>query len=271
MLKFFLPHEEKHYGLVDMEETKKSEKLQKVLANSGLGSRRELEGWIEAKRVYVNGNLAKLGDRVAISDEIKVDGRLQNQKARPQRYLLYNKPAGEVCSQRDDKKRKKVFDSLPKLIGQKWISVGRLDINTSGLLLFTTDGFLANKLMHPSSRIEREYAVRVLGNVQPSCLEAMKSGVVIDNTLMKFSDIQKSQNVDDEKRANQWFYVVLMEGKNREVRKLWESQGYAVSRLKRVRFGTFFIPSSVKVGHYKELGKNDVRALRALAGINDVL
>ena len=254
-----------------MEETQKSEKLQKVLANKGLGSRRELEKWIEARRIYVNGKVAKLGDRVVISDEIKVDGRLQNQKARPQRYLLYNKPAGEVCSQRDDKKRKKVFDSLPKLTGQKWVSVGRLDINTSGLLLFTTDGFLANKLMHPSSRIEREYAVRVLGNVQPGCLEAMKSGVFIDNILMKFSDIQMSPALEDEKRANQWFYVVLMEGKNREVRKLWESQGCVVSRLKRVRYGTFFIPSSVKVGQYKELGKNDVKALHALAGINGVL
>ena len=158
---------------------------------------------------------------------------------------------------------------MPKLKGQKWISVGRLDINTSGLLLFTTDGFLANKLMHPSSRIEREYAVRVIGNVQPGSLEAMKSGVVIGNTLMNFSDIQRSPTLEDEKRANQWFYVVLMEGKNREVRKLWESQGYVVSRLKRVRYGTFFIPSSVKVGHYKELGKSDVRALRTLAGIND--
>ncbi len=254
-----------------MEEEHKSEKLQKVLANRGLGSRREIEGWIEAKRIYVNGKLAKLGDRVAISDEIKVDGRLQKNKVRTHRYLLYNKPAGEVCSQRDDKNRKKVFDRLPKLRGRKWISVGRLDVNTSGLLLFTTDGFLANKLMHPSSRIEREYAVRILGNVQQSRIAAMKSGVLIDNTLMKFSDIQGGSALGGEKRANNWFYVVLMEGRNREVRKLWESQGYVVSRLKRVRYGTFFIPSSVKVGHYKELGKNDIRALRMLAGINDSL
>ena len=251
-----------------MKENPKSEKLQKVLANQGLGSRREIEGWIDSKRIYVNGKLAKLGDRVVMSDEIKVDGRLQKNKAKNHRYLLYNKPAGEICSQRDQKNRKRVFDTLPKLRGQRWISVGRLDVNTSGLLLFTTDGLLANKLMHPSSRIEREYAVRVLGDVQPSCIAAMKSGVVIDNTLMKFSDIQKSSTRESDKRANHWFYVVLMEGRNREVRKLWESQGYVVSRLKRVRYGTFFIPSSVRVGQYKELGKNDVRALHVLAGIN---
>ncbi|MEC8299360.1 MAG: pseudouridine synthase [Pseudomonadota bacterium] len=251
-----------------MKENPKSEKLQKVLANQGLGSRREIEGWIDSKRIYVNGKLAKLGDRVVMSDEIKVDGRLQKNKAKNHRYLLYNKPAGEICSQRDQKNRKRVFDTLPKLRGQRWISVGRLDVNTSGLLLFSTDGLLANKLMHPSSRIEREYAVRVLGDVQPSCIAAMKSGVVIDNTLMKFSDIQKSSTRESDKRANHWFYVVLMEGRNREVRKLWESQGYVVSRLKRVRYGTFFIPSSVRVGQYKELGKNDVRALHVLAGIN---
>ena len=251
-----------------MKENPKSEKLQKVLANQGLGSRREIEGWIDSKRIYVNGKLAKLGDRVVMSDEIKVDGRLQKNKPKTHRYLLYNKPAGEICSQRDQKNRKRVFDTLPKLRGQRWISVGRLDVNTSGLLLFTTDGLLANKLMHPSSRIEREYAVRVLGDVQPSCIAAMKSGVVIDNTLMKFSDIQKSSTRESDKRANHWFYVVLMEGRNREVRKLWESQGYVVSRLKRVRYGTFFIPSSVRVGQYKELGKNDVRALHVLAGIN---
>ena len=254
-----------------MKENPKSEKLQKVLANQGLGSRREIEGWIDSKRIYVNGKLAKLGDRVVMSDAIKVDGRLQKNKAKTHRYLLYNKPAGEICSQRDQKNRKRVFDTLPKLRGQRWISVGRLDVNTSGLLLFTTDGLLANKLMHPSSRIEREYAVRVLGDVQPSCIAAMKSGVVIDNTLMKFSDIQKSSTRESDKRANHWFYVVLMEGRNREVRKLWESQGYVVSRLKRVRYGTIFIPSSVRVGQYKELGKNDIRALHRLAGINDSL
>ena len=206
-----------------MEGEPKFEKLQKVLANQGLGSRREIEGWIDSKRIYVNGKLAKLGDRVVMSDEIKVDGRLQKNKAKIHRYLLYNKPAGEICSQRDQKNRKRVFDTLPKLRGQRWISVGRLDVNTSGLLLFTTDGLLANKLMHPSSRIEREYAVRILGNVQQSRIAAMKSGVLIDNTLMKFSDIQRSSALEGEKRANNWFYVVLMEGRNREVRKLWES------------------------------------------------
>jgi len=254
-----------------MEEKSKSERLQKVLANQGLGSRREIENWIEAKRIYVNGKLAKLGDRVAMSDEIKVDGRLQKNKPIAHRYLLYNKPAGEVCSQKDDRGRKKVFDRLPKLRGRKWVSVGRLDVNTSGLLLFTTDGFLANKLMHPSSRIEREYAVRVLGHVKQSSIAAMKTGVLIDKNLMKFSDIQKGLASDGEKRANHWFYVVLMEGRNREVRKLWESQGYVVSRLKRVRYGTFFIPPSVKVGHYIELAKKDVRELYSLAGINDCL
>ena len=251
-----------------MEKDLKSEKLQKVLANKGVGSRREVENWITSKRVRVNGKIAKIGDRVLPSDKIKIDGRSQNQKYRQHRHLLYNKPIGEICSRKDNQGRPSVYDVLPRLTGQRWISVGRLDINTSGLLLFTTDGELANRLMHPSFEIEREYAVRVLGNVKTSSLEKMKEGVYVDGHRLRFSDIQKSLSSPEKEKANSWYYVVLMEGKNKEVRKIWESQGYTVSRLKRVRYGTFFVPSSVKAGRYVEFDKSEVRSLYRLAGLD---
>ncbi len=245
-----------------------SEKLQKVLAAKGLGSRRELERWISAGRVRVNGQIARLGDRVTDEDRIQVDGRPVSVKAVQHRHLLYNKPEGEICSRDDPEGRPTVFDKLPRLKNQRWVSVGRLDYNTTGLLLFTTDGALANKLMHPSSGIEREYAVRVLGNVTPDALDRMREGVLLEDGIYRFSDIQQSRNQDDEHdKANQWYYVVLLEGKNREVRRLWESQGYTVSRLKRVRYGTFFIPSAVRAGRHVELKGKDVRALYELAGL----
>lgn len=245
-----------------------SEKLQKVLAAKGLGSRRELERWISAGRVRVNGKVAQLGDRVTDDDRIQVDGRPISSKKVQHRHLLYNKPEGEICSRDDPEGRATVFDKLPRLKNQRWVSVGRLDYNTSGLLLFTTDGALANKLMHPSSGIEREYAVRVLGEVTPEAIERMKEGVLLEDGIYRFSDVQQSPyEEDDSDRANQWYYVVLMEGKNREVRRLWESQGYTVSRLKRVRYGTFFIPSSVRAGRHVELKGKDVRMLYELAGL----
>ena len=161
-----------------------------------------------------------------------------------------------------------MFDKLPKLKNQRWISVGRLDYNTTGLLLFTTDGELANRLMHPSASIEREYAVRVLGDVAEEALQNMLDGVLLEDGIYRFTDIQRGQNADeDSDSANQWFYVVLMEGKNREVRRLWESQGCTVSRLKWVRFGSFFIPSAVRAGQFVDLKPKDVRELYAMAGI----
>jgi len=239
-----------------------SVKLQKVLASHGFGSRRVMEQWIEAGRIKVNGKVATIGDRVTGEDRIAVDGRLISQKAVRHRVLLYNKPAGEICSRDDPEGRPSVYKKLPRIKNQRWISVGRLDFNTTGLLLFTTDGELANRLMHPSAQIEREYAVRILGEVTDKKLRHMKEGVLLEDGIASFSDIRKGK---DEGSANQWYYVVLMEGRNREVRRLWESQGLTVSRLKRVRFGSFFIPSAIKAGQYRELKPKESKELYRMA------
>ena len=237
-----------------------SEKLQKVLARAGFGSRREIENWIIRGRIRVNGKVAVIGDRVDDKDKISVDGKkLASQKKikRERRVILYNKPENEICTRKDPEGRPTVFDKLPPLKHGRWVSVGRLDINTSGLLLFTTDGELANQLAHPSSMIEREYAVRVMGEVTPAMIQNMHEGVIIDDDLCRFTDIQFYAG----EGINQWYHVVLFGGKNREVRRLWESQGLKVSRLKRVRFGSNFIPSSVKRGQFIELSKNEIEKL----------
>ena len=230
-------------------------KLQKVLADLGFGSRREMERWIEAGRIAVDGSVARLGDRVERGQRIEVDGQAVAQDEVEQvRCLLYHKPVGEVCSRKDPEGRRTVFDSLPKLKSGRWISIGRLDYNTSGLLLFTTDGELANALMHPSSVIEREYLVRVMGDVTEAMLERLRVGVDLDDGPARFTDIQEGGGDG----INRFFYVVLMEGRNREVRRLWESQGLTVSRLKRVRYGNVFIPSKLKKGQWMELPQKDV-------------
>lgn len=239
------------------------EKLQKVLARAGFGSRREIETWIAKGRIKVNGKVAVVGDRVTDDDKILVDGKkLSPQKKirEDRRVILYNKPENEVSTRSDPEGRRTVFDRLPPLKHGRWVSVGRLDINTSGLMLFTTDGELANKLMHPSSQIEREYAVRVLGDVTPEMVQEMHKGVMIEGKLCRFTDIQHYGG----EGVNQWYHVVLMEGRNREVRKLWESQGVKVSRLKRVRFGPLFIPSTVSKGRFNELGKPEIDKLLKL-------
>ena len=243
-----------------------SEKLQKMLANAGLGSRRTMEKWIDAGRIRVNGAIAKLGDRVLEGDRIHVDGHFLRLKNAEHRHLLYNKPAGEICSRDDPEGRPSVYKKLPKLRNQRWISIGRLDFNTSGLLLFTTDGELANRLMHPSTGIDREYAVRVLGNVADQNLRNLREGVMLEDGLARFTDIKKPKDLVG---ANNWYYVVLVEGRNREVRRLWESQGLIVSRLKRVRFGSFFIPSRVKVGKFLQLGKKESKDLYDLASAQE--
>ena len=247
-----------------------TEKLQKVLARGGLGSRRELEKWISAGRILVNGKIAKLGDRITDGDKVHVDGRLVSVKKVTHRFLLYNKPEGEICTRSDPDRRPTVFDKLPKLKNQRWVSIGRLDFNTAGLLLFTTDGELANKLMHPSSKIDREYAVRVLGDVSKESLDRMKEGVLLEDGISRFSDIQqgkKAVEIGGIDKANHWYYVVLIGGKNREVRRLWESQGFTVSRLKRVRFGSFFIPSAVRSGRYVDLKIKEIKELYQMAGM----
>jgi 23S rRNA pseudouridine2605 synthase len=246
----------------EIKSTVAGEKLQKVLARTGLGSRREMERWIEAGRVTVEGRPARLGDRVDDRARIAVDGRpLDRSPAQETRCILYHKPTGEVCSRKDPQGRRTVFERLPKLKSGRWISIGRLDYNTSGLLLFTTDGELANSLMHPSSNIEREYMVRVMGDWDQAMLERLLDGVMLDDGVARFTDIQDGGGDG----INHWFYVVLMEGRNREVRRLWESQGLTVSRLKRVRYGEVFIPSKVKQGQWVELQPKEVKSLYRMA------
>ncbi len=243
---------------------KHGEKLQKVLARAGLGSRREMERWIEAGRVIVDGKPAKLGDRVDSRVRITVDGKpLAAPESEETRCILYHKPTAEVCTRNDPQGRRTVFERLPKLKRGRWISIGRLDFNTSGLLLFTTDGELANSLMHPSANIEREYMVRVMGDVDDAMLQRMTEGVMLDDGVAKFADIQLGGG----EGINRWFYVVLMEGRNREVRRLWESQGLTVSRLKRVRYGDVFIPSKVKQGQWVELARKEIKGLYRMSGL----
>ena len=243
------------------------EKLQKVLARAGVGSRREMEKVIAQGRVSVNGIIATLGDRVELSDKVLVDKRyiqLAKPEQRRLRVLLYNKPEGEICTRSDPEGRPTVYDNLPPIKNDRWISVGRLDFNTSGLLLFTNDGELANRLMHPASVIDREYLVRVQGDVDDDMKQRLRDGVLLDDGVARFTDIVDGAG----EGRNQWFYCVVMEGRNREVRRLWESQNVAVSRLKRVRYGNVFIPSHVRVGQWLELDNKEIKDLCLTAGVD---
>ena len=236
------------------------ERLQKVLSRAGIGSRRDIESRIGEGRVLVNGEPAVLGQKVSPSDEVRVDGqvvKLEGALNPGRRVLVYNKPEGEVTTRNDPEGRPTVFANLPKLRGERWIAIGRLDINTSGLLLFTTDGELANRLMHPSREVDREYAVRVFGEVDDAMLQRLLEGVLLDDGMARFSDISAAGGTG----LNQWFHVTLMEGRNREVRRLWESQGVKVSRLKRVRYGPIILTSRVKLGRWEELDQKAVDAL----------
>lgn len=236
------------------------EKLHKVLARSGIGSRREMERWIQDGRVIVNNESATLGDRIGPRDVVKVDGhevKLVFGRDATRRVLIYNKPVGEICTRHDPEGRATVFRHLPPLKEGRWIAIGRLDINTSGLLLFTTDGELANALMHPSANIDREYAVRILGEVEENTLQTLTEGVLLEDGMARFTDVQYF----DGEGANKWFHCVVMEGRNREVRRLWESQGLQVSRLKRVRYGPVFLPSDVRAGTWREMTPKEVKEL----------
>lgn len=244
----------------------KNEKLQKVLARAGIGSRREMERVIAQGRVLVNGLRATLGDRVDFSDRIEVDKKriqLTPNEEKNVKVLLYNKPEGEICTRSDPEGRPTVFDHLPQLSGERWIAVGRLDFNTSGLLLFTTDGELANSLMHPSSKIDREYLVRIQGKVDDDMKARLIEGIALEDGTARFTDIVDGAGSGQ----NHWFYCVVMEGRNREVRRLWESQGVKVSRLKRVRFGNIFIPSHVRVGQWTDLNVKEIKELCTTAKV----
>jgi len=237
-----------------------AERIQKVLARAGYGSRRQLESLIKEGKVTVNGTVAKLGDQIEIGDTMRLDGKPLSAKRlwqQPQQVLLYNKPVGEVCTRKDPEGRRTIFQSLPTPEEGRWVSVGRLDINTSGLIILTTDGELANRLMHPSNEMDREYAVRVLGAVSPEIMQNLRDGVELDDGKAKFNDIQEAGG----EGANHWYHVVIQEGRNREVRRLWESQGVQVSRLMRVRYGPVIIPSQLKMGRWMMLEGGDVVAL----------
>ncbi|MEC7690387.1 MAG: 23S rRNA pseudouridine(2605) synthase RluB [Pseudomonadota bacterium] len=249
-----------------------SEKLQKVLANQGLGSRREMERWIEAGRVSVDGKIATLGDRVEQGQQIRVDGHLLSRQAEKPvcRVLMYNKPEGELCSRHDPEGRPTVFDRLPAIRVGRWIAVGRLDINTSGLLLFTNDGELANRLMHPKCEVEREYAVRVFGEVSGKTLNTLTKGVELEDGLARFTEIKaRSKPAGEEESMNRWYNVTLSEGRNREVRRLWESQEMQVSRLVRVRYGPVELQKRLPQGAWVELPLEQLNALRKLVQLDD--
>lgn len=239
-----------------------SEKLQKVLADAGFGSRREMERWIDAGRVRVNDRPAKVGDRVEPGDAITLDGRPAN-RAPSLRAIAYHKVEGEVCTRSDPEGRRTVFERLPTLASGRWIGIGRLDINTTGLLLFTTHGELANRLMHPSSQIEREYAVRVMGEPPPGALERLVDGVVLDDGPARFASLRAEGGTG----VNRWYRVVLEEGRNREVRRLWESQGLRVSRLQRVRYGPIRLDRDLEPGRFRELTNAELDELLALTGL----
>ncbi|BCU63904.1 hypothetical protein F941_02500 [Acinetobacter bouvetii DSM 14964 = CIP 107468] len=234
-----------------------SEKLQKVLARVGLGSRRYMEEVIAAGRVSVNGQVAQVGERIEPGDELRIDGRkvqFQIEDEIRRRVLIYYKPEGEICSRNDPENRPTVFEQLPQIQGDRWVMVGRLDINSTGLLLFTNDGELANRLMHPSNEIEREYAVRVMGEVTPQLKNNMLKGVTLDDGPAKFESFTEIGGDG----INRWYQVVVKEGRNREVRRIFESQGLKVSRLLRTRYGTVILPRELRTGRWMELDKQDI-------------
>jgi 23S rRNA pseudouridine2605 synthase len=238
-------------------------RVQKALAQKGYGSRRGIESLIKEGRLEINGAKANLGQLITEKDRIKIDGKdivFSSKNQTETRILIYNKKTGEICTRKDPEGRPTIFDSLPYIDQGRWVSIGRLDINTSGLILFTNDGDLANNLMHPSSGIEREYVARIQGNVTKSVLQNLVQGVDLEDGPAKFTDVQEGKKG----KTNQWFAMVIMEGRTREVRRLWESQGMNVSRLKRVRYGNVFLPASLRQGLWKELSKSEVKSIEHL-------
>ncbi len=251
----------KHKGASDSA----GERLHKLLASAGWGSRREIERWIEEGKILVNGQTAKLGQRVGADDLIQMGRRKLHADAveSERRVIVYNKPVGELVTRSDPEGRPTVFKQLPKLKRGRWIAVGRLDINSSGLLLFTTDGELANRLMHPSQAIEREYAVRVLGEVTEEMVRQLVQGVELEDGPARFEDVVDSGG----EGANRWFHVVIMEGRNREVRRLWDAVGIKVNRLKRVRFGPIMLETRLPAGRWRELEAREMDQLLEMTGL----
>jgi len=243
------------------------ERIQKFLAHQGAGSRRQIDALLQEGRISVDGNIAKPGDQIDGREKIAIDGkllRLHRYQSKP-KILMYHKPIGEVCTRSDPAGRKDVFQNLPGLNQGRWVSIGRLDINTSGLLLFTSDGELANRLMHPSYEVEREYAVRVHGAVSNDMLEQLQQGVELDDGPAKFNQIIDSGGSG----SNHWYHVIIKEGRNREVRRLWEAVGVEVSRLVRVRYDQFNLPKWLKPGKFRMLEEETVKRVYQRLGLTD--
>jgi 23S rRNA pseudouridine2605 synthase len=249
-----------------------SEKLQKILAHAGYGSRRELETWISAGRISLNGKRAKLGDRADSRDRILIDGQpvaLVEKKHETLKALIYHKPEGQICSRKDPKGRPTIFENLPDIVNARWVSVGRLDINTSGLILLTNSGELANKLMHPSTGLEREYLVRIRGRAsEESIVNLTKTGVMVDGKTAKFDSVVIADLAEE--GTNHWYRVVIREGRYREVRKMWDAVGHTVSRLKRIRYGTVSLPRSLKLGQVDKMAPKQLERLVRSAGLEDL-
>jgi 23S rRNA pseudouridine2605 synthase len=247
-----------------------SERLQKLLAASGHGSRRQIEQWIRAGRLTVDGHVAKLGERAEADAQIQLDGRPLKQTAPAavaREVLIYHKPVSEVTTRADPQGRPTVFERLPLPQAGRWVVIGRLDVNTTGLLLFTTDGALAHRMMHPSSQIEREYLVRVRGTPGAGVLAQLRAGLMLEDGLARFISIEPSRapSVDAGEGAagasHSWFRVVLCEGRNREVRRLWEAAGFEVSRLMRIRFATVELPRDLCPGQWRRMGVSEASGL----------
>ena len=242
-----------------------SERLQKLLAGAGHGSRRGIEEWIRAGRVSINGRTASLGDRATQDDQVCLDGKPLDLGGRAvsTEVLLYHKPVGEVTTRNDPEGRPTVFERLPPAASGRWIVVGRLDVNTSGLLLFTNDGELAHRLMHPSNEIRREYLVRLRGSPSDEVLERLRRGVELEDGPANFDAI----HVESTEGSHTWIRVSLHEGRNREVRRLFEHEGFVVSRLTRIRYGSVELPRDLRTGAFKNLTAGEISELAQLAGV----
>tara|TARA_B100000131_G_scaffold193135_1_gene185648 strand:+ start:1798 stop:2511 length:714 start_codon:yes stop_codon:yes gene_type:complete len=226
----------------------------------GYGSRRKIEDWIRDKRIKVNGKFVDLGYKVKRNDKISLDGKqvILPRINQSHKHIIYNKPDNEICTRDDEKNRRTVYESLPKLNKQRWISVGRLDLTTTGLLIFTTDGDLANKLMHPSSGIIREYVVRIFGNPTSDEVNLLKRGVRLDDGMAKFHSINQ---ISKKNKVNSWYKVAISEGRNHEIKRMWDTIGYKVNRLMRVSYGPIVLPRALKKGKYSHISIQSARDL----------